>query len=57
MLEAWQTHLALHEKLSLLGELLPEDSPSAEAAFSLQLLHLGPESLLLLLRGRSPNFF
>ena len=37
MLEAWQTHLTLHEKLSLLGELLPEDSPSTKAAFSLQL--------------------
>ena len=37
MLEAWQAHLTLHEKLSLLGELLPEDSPSTKAAFSLQL--------------------
>ena len=37
MLEAWQTHLTLHEKLSLLGELLPEDSPSTKAAFSLHL--------------------
>ena len=37
MLEAWQTHLTLHEKLSLLGELLPEDSTHTKAAFSLQL--------------------
>ena len=37
MLEAWVAHLTLHEKLSLLGELLPEDSPSTKAAFSLQL--------------------